>query len=149
MTYVLDRWDWKSNVDKIEELFREIHEVNKEEFEFSLVNKLEVSRIAKIEIYLIKKITGEIVGLFSFADITKENNGGIKHCAMPDFVLLSRYQRKGLGLKLMKLVESFLVDDLGFNRIEFMSRAYNENANKLYRKLGYSPYIIYWERRYK
>ena len=74
----------------------------------------------------------ELIGFLAYKIVQKAT----KYLWIDEFIISKNERKKGYGTKLMDEVKKIAKEEK-VNRIEFNCYAFNENAIKLYKKLGY------------
>lgn len=71
-----------------------------------------------------------------------------KVCLIDELSVDADYRHEGIGTKLINHIKAY-VDDNNFDVLEICVRAENDNAYKLYEKMGFEPQLITMEIKLK
>ena len=114
-----------------------------EKFDNLALVKKEIKRFRYMFFQGIKTQTASIYAIMNEENIKvgylwyeQRNGNSIYIC---DFIIFEQYRKQGYGYAALKLLEK-KVRDQGISKIMFHVFSFNQNAIKLYRKLGYFVY---------
>lgn len=87
------------------------------------------------EVVLVIEVGGEVAGAIQFSE---ETDPAYRHAAL-DIYLGDRHQRQGLGPEAVRLLATYLVDELGHHRLTIDPAADNSAAIRAYERVGFRP----------
>lgn len=82
-------------------------------------------------------LNNEIVGFANFYEV-KEN----KYCSIGNVIVSSNFRNKGIGLFLIKTMESIALEKYNIQEMHISCFNTNTKGILLYSKLGYAPYKL-------
>src|SRR5947209_7067393 len=87
------------------------------------------------EVVLVVEVDGEVAGAIQYYDETEPD---YRHASI-DIYLGRRYQRRGLGPEAIRLLATYLVDELGHHRLTIDPALDNSAAIRAYERVGFRP----------